>query len=358
MEVLMKRYWSEVVRGITPYIPGEQPKEKKYIKLNTNENPYPPSPRVIEVLKNTDLNDLRLYPEPACDKLRKTLADYYGIGKDMVFVGNGSDEVLAFAFKAFFNRGETIMFPDITYTFYPVYSKLFEINYKIAALDKNFSIHPEMFYKKNDGIIIANPNAPTGKFMPVSYIEDILEHNGDCVVIIDEAYVDFGGESCVKLTEDYPNLLVTGTFSKSRSLAGLRIGYALGHSGLIEGLDRVKNSINSYTLDMLAMIAGVEAVKDEQYFKKIKTRIINTREWVTAKLSKELGFKVIDSKANFLFVSYERIHAKEIFDFLRTKGILVRYFDKDRINNFLRISMGTDEDMEYLTDVLKEYIRC
>jgi histidinol-phosphate aminotransferase len=352
----VSKYWSEIVKGVVPYVPGEQPKDRKYIKLNTNENPYPPSPRVEYALRNMDIARLRLYPEPTCDELRGVFADYYGVEKNMVFVGNGSDEVLAFSFKAFFNSGETVIFPEITYTFYPVYSRLFDLKYETAVLDDDFTIHTESFFRRNDGIIIANPNAPTGKFMPSESIKDILAHNRECVVIIDEAYVDFGGESCVRLVKDYENLLITGTLSKSRSLAGLRIGYAIGNADLIEGLDRVKNSINSYTLDTVAMTAAVEAMKDEEYFRETRQKVINTRDWVSKKLSQELGFKVIESKANFLFISHDKIYAKDIFSYLKSNGILVRYFNKERIDNYLRISIGTDEDMESLMRALKEYL--
>ncbi|HHY24619.1 MAG TPA: histidinol-phosphate transaminase [Clostridiaceae bacterium] len=253
----MSRYWSDIVSKLEPYVPGEQPKDKKYIKLNTNENPYPPSPKVLEAIKNACNSDIRLYPDPECDILRKTIAEYFNLEKEQVFVGNGSDELLAFSFMAFFNPGKPIFFPDITYSFYPVYSQIFNIDYKLVELDEEFSVPVDKFLEKNGGIILPNPNAPTGKFLPIESIEIILSGNPDSVVIIDEAYIDFGGESASRLINEFPNLLVIQTLSKSRSLAGLRLGFALGNKKLTEGLDRVKNSFNSYTIDRLAL-AGAE----------------------------------------------------------------------------------------------------
>lgn len=352
---MLSCYWSDIVKNIKPYIPGEQPRDKKYIKLNTNENPYPPSPRVLEAIKQAADGSLRLYPDPTCSELRETLAQCYNLKKEQVFVGNGSDELLAFSFLAFFNPGRPILFPDITYSFYPVYSDLFDIDYRLVPLDEEFSVPVEMFFEENGGVILSNPNAPTGKFLHLESVEDILKHNIDSVVIIDEAYVDFGGESAAKFIKDYPNLLVIQTFSKSRSLAGLRSGYALGHQDLIEGLDRIKNSVNSYTLDRIALAGAVEAIKDEEYFQETRLKVIRTREWVSSQLT-ELGFKVIDSKANFVFISHPYIHASVIFKELKDKGVLVRYFNKPRIDNFLRVSIGSDEEMSAFMRAIREII--
>ncbi|AFS79852.1 histidinol-phosphate aminotransferase HisC [Gottschalkia acidurici 9a] len=351
----MSKYWSEITKEIKPYIPGEQPKDKTYIKLNTNENPYPPSKRVIEAIKNTANEKLKLYPEPTVEKLRDTIGEYYSLKNTQVFIGNGSDEVLAFAFMAFFNPGETIIFPDITYSFYPVYANLFKINYNLISLDDNFSIPIESFSEKNSGIIFPNPNAPTGKYIDIEYIEEILKKNMDKVVIVDEAYIDFGGISSAKLVNKYPNLLVIQTLSKSRSLAGLRVGFALGHEDLIEGLNRIKNSINSYTIDTLALYGSIEAIKDEGYFEETRTKIINTRERISNEL-KNIGFYVIESKANFVFISHSSVNAEELFIKLKEKGILVRYFNSPRIDNFLRVSIGTDEEMDAFVKGVKEIL--
>lgn len=349
----MSKYWNETVKKIKPYVPGEQPQDQKYIKLNTNENPYPPSPKVIEAIKNAADDRLRLYPDPGCEELKSTLAEYYGLKKQQTFVGNGSDEILAFAFMAFFDPRKTILFPDITYTFYPVYSELFNIAYKVVPLDDAFNIPEELFYSENGGIVISNPKAPTAKFMPLDAVEKILENNCDSVVIIDEAYIDYGGESSIKLIEKYPNLLVIQTFSKSRSLAGLRVGFALGHEELIEGLERVKNSFNSYTLDRLALAGAVQAIKDEDYFQENRQKVISTREHFSSGLV-EIGFEVIDSKANFVFISHPKMHASLLFMKLREKGILVRHFNKPRIDNYLRVSIGSDKDMDTVLEKLKE----
>lgn len=351
----MSRYWSEIVKGIEPYVPGEQPKDRKYIKLNTNENPYPPSPRVVEAIKKAADDSLKLYPDPTCNELKAVIAQYYNIKKEQVFTGNGSDELLAFSFMAFFNPGRQVVFPDITYSFYPVYSDLFNISYRQIPLDNDFSIPVSGFFTGNGGVIIPNPNAPTGKYMPLDDIRQIVEHNTDSVVIIDEAYIDFGGESAVKLINEYPNLLVVQTFSKSRSLAGLRVGFAMGNEDLIEGLERVKNSINSYTLDRLAIAGAVEAIHDEAYFRETRMKVIATRERVSRELLK-LGFKVVDSEANFIFVSHSQVHATEIFKKLREKGILVRYFNKPGIDNYLRVSIGSDYEMDCFLKAVGEIV--
>lgn len=339
------RFWSDIVKKLDPYVPGEQPKDRLYVKLNTNENPYPPSPKVLNVIKKAADDRLKLYPDPDCDELREAIARNKGLNKEQVFVGNGSDELLAFAFFAFFNPGSPILFPDITYSFYPVYCALTGIEYKTVKLCDDFSIPVESLYEENGGIVIANPNAPTGKSLSIEDIRKILRNNKSSVVLIDEAYVDFGGESAVNLINEFPNLIVVQTLSKSRSLAGLRIGFAAGDKGLIEGMNRVKNSFNSYTLDRLAIAGGIEAIKDEAYFQETRQKVINTRERVVEKLI-QIGFKVIDSSANFIFISHSNIRAVDIFKKLREKGILVRYFNKERIDNYLRVSIGTDEEMD------------
>lgn len=352
----MSKYWSHIVKNIEPYVPGEQPRDRRYIKLNTNENPYPPSPRVIEAIKRAADESLRLYPDPTCSGLRETLGGYYNLKKEQIFVGNGSDELLAFSFLAFFDPGRPILFPDITYSFYPVYSDFFHIDYRLIPLDEEFSVSVEMFFRENGGVILPNPNAPTSKYMPLEDIKRMLECNTDSVVVIDEAYIDFGGESAVSLIGDYPNLLIIQTLSKSRSLAGLRVGFALGHEDLIQALDRVKNSVNSYTLDRIALAGAEEAVKDRVYFEETRAKIINTRERVTAQL-REMCFKVIDSKANFIFVSHPVVQASHIFHALKEKGILVRYFNKPRIDNFLRVSIGSDEEMDCLIEAMSEILQ-
>jgi len=348
-------YWSEATKKLVPYVPGEQPKDKKYIKLNTNESPYPPSPKVLEAIKNAANEDLRLYPDPECEVLRKAIAEFYGLEKEEVFVGNGSDEVLAFAFQAFFDPGRTILFPDITYSFYPVYCELYNISYETVALDDNFNVPTEKFLRENGGVVIANPKAPTAVYMPLSEIRSIVEYNKNSVVIIDEAYIDFGGESAVSLIKDFPNLMIIQTVSKSRCLAGLRVGWALGNKELIEGLNRVKNSFNSYTLDRLALAGAVEAFKDREYFEETTQKIVATREWVRKDL-KDMGFTVLESMANFVFMSHPKVGADVIFGKLREKGILVRYFKKPRIDNFLRVSIGTDAEMEAFSKALKEIL--
>jgi histidinol-phosphate aminotransferase len=349
-------YWSNIARNIQPYVPGEQPKDRQYIKLNTNENPYPPSERVIQAMKKAADENLRLYPDPECYELREALANHFNLGIDNVYIGNGSDELLAFSFMAFFNPDKPILFPDVTYTFYPVYANLFNIKYQTIKLDNQFSIPIDLFLRENGGIIFPNPNAPTGKDISLESIRKILENNKDVVVIIDEAYIDFGGESAAILVKDYPNLLVVRTFSKSHSLAGLRVGFVLGNEKLIEGISRIKNSINSYTIDRIAMAGAIEAVKDYNYFKEIGEKIINTRERVTEKL-REIGFNVVDSKANFVFISHPEASAAEIFSKLRDRGILVRYFNKPRIENYLRVTIGTDVQMDCFLKELKDIVK-
>lgn len=352
----MNKYWSELAKRLDPYVPGEQPKDRKYIKLNTNENPYGPSPKVLEAIRDCTDERLKLYPDPTCDMLLSAAAEYYGLKKEQIFAGNGSDEILAFAFMAFFDPDRTILFPDITYTFYPVYTSLFNLDYKLVKVTDDFGIPEEEFYNSPGGVIIANPNAPTGKFMSVSSIKRILDNNLSNVVIVDEAYIDFGGESAVKLVDKYPNLLVVHTFSKSRSLAGMRIGFAIGNSELIEALNRVKNSFNSYTLDRLAIVAGTEAFKDNGYFEETRNKVISTRERVTVELCK-LGFSISESVANFIFARHNTIKALDMFRELRARGILVRYFKKQRIDNLLRISIGSDEEMDVFLAEVGDIVR-
>ena len=349
----MSRYWSNKVKNIKPYTPGEQPKDRKYIKLNTNENPYPPSSQVIEAIKNAADETLRLYPDPLGEKLRETIAGYYRLRKNNVFIGNGSDELLAFSFLTFFEpAGKPVLFAEVTYSFYPVYAALFNINYRLIPVDEEFNIPEEGYYQDNGGIIIANPNAPSGKGVSGKTLEAILSRNENSVVIIDEAYVDFGGRSAVKLINDYPNLLVIKTLSKSHSLAGLRVGYALGNEELIEGIIRVKNSINSYTVDRLALAGAREAIKDDNYFQETRSKIMKSRERVSARLT-DMGFRVIPSQANFIFISSKQCPGHVLFQRLRGKGILVRYFDKPKIGNFIRVTIGTDEEMDFFLEAIK-----
>jgi len=349
----MSKYWSDFVKNIEPYVPGEQPRDRQYIKLNTNENPYPPSPLVLEAVRRAADESLRLYPDPTCDELRDTVAQYFGLKKSQVFIGNGSDELLAFSFMAFFKDRKPILFPDITYSFYPVYCNLFNIEYSLIPLDDEFFIPVDMFCTENGGIVIPNPNAPTSRLLPVDSIRRILDANAETVVIIDEAYIDFGGESAVKLIGAYPNLMVIQTLSKSRSLAGLRVGFALGNEELVEGLDRVKNSINSYTIDRIALAGASAAMKDEAYFRETRQKVMDTRERTAAQLVK-MGFKVLDSGANFIFVSHPLFKADELFKGLRENGILVRYFNKPRIDNYLRVSIGSDAEMDGFLKAIEE----
>lgn len=350
----MSQYFSELIKGLEPYVPGEQPKDKSYIKLNTNENPYPPAPEVLKRIADKANDDLRLYPDPECEDLAQTAADYYHLKKEQVFIGNGSDEVLAFCFGAFFS-GKKIMFPEPTYSFYPVYANLFNVQYQGVPLEKGFEIKAEDYLRKNEGIIIPNPNAPTGRFLEIHDIEQIIQTNLENVVVIDEAYIDFGGQSCVGMVDQYPNLLVIHTLSKSRSLAGLRVGFAFGHKELIQGLNRIKNSFNSYTIDRLAEIGAIESLKAERYFQETKNKIIKTRERTVEKLL-ELGFDIVESKANFIFISHKKIEASIIFKKLKANSILVRYFNKPKINNYLRVSIGTDQEMATFIEAIKKIV--
>ncbi len=349
--------WEDNIRRVEPYTPGTQPNVTgSIIKLNTNECPYPPTPMIEQAIKELDIDTMRLYPNCTAAPLVKALAKYYGFEEDEVFVGVGSDDVLANCFLTFFHSDCPILFPDITYSFYDVWAELYKIPYERPALDENFRIKKEDYYKKNGGIVLANPNAPTGIAEPAAFIEDILQHNRDSVVIVDEAYVNFGGETVLPLIRKYDNLLVVQTFSKSRALAGMRIGFAIGNKRLIKYLSDVKFSINSYTMNQTAIYYGVKSVEDDQYFHQTLNKVIATRERCK-KAFRELGFTCQDSKSNFLFVSHKTIPAKEIYEYLITKNIFVRYFDKPRINNYLRISIGTDEQMDTLLQEIKKLVK-
>ena len=353
----MSKYWSAITRRINPYTPGEQPRDRRYIKLNTNENPYPPAPAVLEAIGMATDGSLRLYPDPDCEELRTIVARYFGLKKDQVFPGNGSDELLAFAFPAFFDPGsaDPILFPDITYSFFPVYATLFRITFERVPLREDFSIPLESFFRANGGILLANPNAPTGMCLPIDAIRSILDGNRNRVVIVDEAYIDFGGDSSAALVPEFPNLLVIQTLSKSRSLAGLRVGFALGQAELIEGINRIKNSINSYTLDRLALAGAVAAMREESYFQDTRNKIMATRER-TADTLVGLGFTVIPSQANFIFISHATEPAASLFSRLRERGILVRHFNQPRIDNYLRVTIGTDAEMDAFLTTLKTLI--
>ncbi len=347
--------WEKYIRQVEPYVPGEQPAGKNLIKLNTNENPYPPSPKVEEALKNMDPEAFRKYPDPASSVLTGALARCYGVDPSQVFVGVGSDDVLAMAFMTFFNGECPILFPDITYSFYPVWAGLFGVPYETVPLDREFRIRPEDYRRENGGIIFPNPNAPTGLFLPLDQVEEILKNNPDSVVIVDEAYVDFGGTSALPLIDQYENLLVVQTFSKSRSMAGMRIGYAFGSRKLIAAMENVKYSYNSYTMNQAALCLGTAAVEDEAYFKDTLGRIIRTREETKVWL-KELGFSFPDSMANFIFASHEKADAEELYQALKKERIYVRYFKKPVLDRYLRITIGTDQEMAALHDFLKRYL--
>lgn len=349
----MSKFWSQVVRELEPYVPGEQPQIDGLIKLNTNESPYPPSPEVIKLMTPTAIENLRLYPDPNSKKLKNTIAHYYSVNAEQVFIGNGSDEVLALAFMAFFQQPKPLLFPDISYSFYPVYCKLFGITAQQIPLRDDFTLNLDDYPLANGGIIFPNPNAPTAIGKPLSEIESLLQRNTNTVVIVDEAYIDFGGQTAISLINQYPNLLVVQTLSKSRALAGARVGFAIGHADLINGLDRVKNSFNSYPLDRLAEAATIAAFEDDHYFQTCRDRVIATRDW-TVKELELLGFNVLPSQANFVFAKPTVKNAAEIAQKLRDHKILVRYFSAPRINEFLRITIGTDQQMQQLISVLKQ----
>ena len=349
----MSQFWSQRVQELDPYVPGEQPKNQQFIKLNTNENPYPASPKALEAMKQAVSGSLRLYPDPNADQLKQSIADFYQVDKTCVFVGNGSDEVLAHAFVALLKQDKPLLYPDISYSFYPVYCKLFGIEAIEVPLNESFEIDVQDYQQENGAIIFPNPNAPTGMALALDSVEQILKDNPTSVVLVDEAYVDFGGESAISLIDQYPNLLVVQTLSKSRSLAGIRVGFAVGSAELIEGLERVKNSFNSYPIGRVEQVGATLAVQDREYFESCCEKIIATREASTEALE-GLGFTVLPSKANFIFAKPpEGKSAEATYLALREKGVLVRYFNKPRISEYLRITIGTDEEMQQLIECLK-----
>ena len=351
----MSRYWSAVVRGLTPYVPGEQPKLANLVKLNTNENPYGPSPKALAAMRTEVADTLRLYPDPNADRLKEAVARYCGLTAKEVFVGNGSDEVLAHVFLALLKQERPILFPDITYSFYPVYCGLYGIAYETVPLDEDFAIRTADYSKPNGGIIFPNPNAPTGRALSLTEIEGLLAANTDSVIVIDEAYVDFGAESAIALVARYPNLLVVQTLSKSRALAGLRVGFAVGHADLIEALERVKNSFNSYPLDRIAIAGATAAMDDIEHFDQTRRQVMATRERTIARLS-ALGFEVLPSQANFVFARHPRHDAGELARGLRSRSIIVRHFKQARIEQFLRITIGTDEQCGVLVAALADLL--
>lgn len=347
--------WEENVRKVVPYVAGEQPNKPNMIKLNTNECPYPPAPGVVKLAAGLNCDALRLYPDTNATPLVDELAAYYKVKPEQVFVGVGSDDVISMAFMTFFNSDKPILFPDVTYSFYDVWADLHKIPYKTCALDENWHICPEDYKQSNGGIIFPNPNAPTGLMEDLSVVEEILEANRDVVVMVDEAYVDFGGVSALPLLEKYDNLLVVQTFSKSRAMAGLRIGFCIGSEKLIQYLNDVKFSFNSYTMNYPSQVMGAEAVRDDVYFKEVTGKIVATRERVKEELRK-LGFSFPDSKTNFIFATHESVPAQEIFQALREQDIYVRHWNKPRISNYLRITIGTDAEMDSLISFLKQYL--
>lgn len=347
--------WEENVRKVVPYVAGEQPNKKNMIKLNTNECPYPPAPGVVRAMKEMDYTALRLYPNPDVAPIVDCLAEYYHVKPGQVFVGVGSDDVISMAFLTFFHSGKPILFPDVTYSFYDVWANLYRIPFRQIPLTEDWQINPEDYKVENGGVIFPNPNAPTGLLQSLDTVEEIIQANRDVVVIVDEAYIDFGGESALKLIDKYDNLLVVQTFSKSRAMAGLRVGFCIGSEKLIGYLNDVKFSFNSYTMNMPSQALAVEAVKDDTYFKEVTGRIVATRERVKKEL-RGLGFTFPDSYANFVFASHKTVPAKEIFEALREADIYVRHWDKPRIENYLRITIGTDEEMDRLIAFLKEFL--
>ncbi len=350
----MSRFYSDTVKNITPYVPGEQPKDRRFIKLNTNENPYPASPKVIEAIRSVSGLEARLYPDPEAAAFRRTLASHYRLDISQIFVGNGSDEVLAMMFPAFYNQTDTIAFPDITYSFYPVYAGLYGIPYQAVPLADDFSIDFSAYPKDLKSILVANPNAPTAIAISVARIEELLRERPDTLVVVDEAYVDFGAESAIALIDRYDNLLVIQTMSKSRSMAGLRVGLAFGQAELIRGMERIRDSFNSYTIDVVAQRAATAAYEDVAYFEKTRQAIIATREKTTAALT-ALGMRVLPSSANFVFCTLPGVSGSEIQEYLRDGGVLVRRFNHARIADWLRITIGTEEEMEVVVKLLRDY---
>lgn len=352
----MSQFWSDIVQTLTPYVPGEQPKMDKLIKLNTNENPYPPSPKALAAIQLQTGEALKLYPDPNADILKETIASYYQLEANQVFVGNGSDEVLAHTFQALLKHDKPLLFPDITYSFYPVYCGLYQIDFEEIPLNDEFEIEVKDYDRDCGGIIFPNPNAPTGRLLALDAIEQLLKQHPKQVVVIDEAYIDFGGESAAQLVNQYPNLLVIQTLSKSRSLAGIRVGFAVGHADLIEALERVKNSFNSYPLDRLAIYGAKAAFEDEAYFRQSCQKIIHTRDQLSTTLA-SLGFKVIPSAANFVFASHPDYDAEKLAAALREKTIIVRYFNKPRIDQYLRITIGTNTENQKLCEALTHILK-
>jgi histidinol-phosphate aminotransferase len=350
----MSKYWSDSIKQLQPYTPGEQISGRSFIKLNTNESPYPPSPGVSAALESLEASSLKLYPDPLASDLRQSLANNFNVSPAQVFVGNGSDDVLAMAFMAFF-RGKTIQFPELTYSFYPVWCDLFNIDYINTPMTKDYGIDTAALAMRDGGVIITNPNAPTGGLTPLAAISDLAASSSGSVVIVDEAYIDFGGESAISLIDRHDNILVAQTFSKSRSLAGLRLGYAIGHPDLIEGLVRVKDSFNSYPIDTVALACGKAAIEDKEYFEATCNKVIASREVLTTGLEL-LGFDVIPSSANFVFAQHNNKAAAELYQQLKDYNILVRYFNKPKIDNFLRITVGTDDEIGALLNTLKTII--
>jgi histidinol-phosphate aminotransferase len=349
--------WEENVRKVVPYTPGEQPKKTRMIKLNTNENPYPPAPGVAEALKDFEAGTLRMYPDPAVSDLVNGIADFYRVKPEEVFVGVGSDDVLAMIFLTFFNSKKPVLFPDITYSFYDVWADMLRIPYETVPLDGHFCICPEDYSRENGGVIFPNPNAPTGELLPLSAVETIIAANPDVIVVVDEAYIDFGGESALPLIHKYDNLIVVQTFSKSRSLAGSRIGYAIANETLIRYLNDVKYSFNSYTMDRITIALGTKAIADRAYFEETTAKIIATREWTKRELA-ALGFTFGDSKSNFIFATHPGVDMVQLFLDLKQADIYVRHFDKpERVVPYLRISIGTDEEMQELVTFLREYLK-
>ncbi len=346
--------WQKNIRVVEPYVPGEQPKLQNIIKLNTNENPYPPAPAVVETAQNIDMNRLKLYPDPTASRLVEALAKFHGVKPTQIFPGVGSDDVLSIAFLTFFNSDKPVLFPDITYSFYKVWAAVYRIPYETPALDENFNIVAEDYYRENGGVVIANPNAPTAIYRNLDFIRDILDHNQDSIVIVDEAYIDFGGVSALTLLDEYENLVIVRTYSKSKSMAGIRIGYAIASETLIKAMNDVKYSINSYTMNMPSIELGAVAIENNDYYDEVAQKVIATRERTVKRLA-ELGFECLDSKANFVFARHKSIAGKTLFEELKREGVYVRHFDDERINDFLRITIGTDEQMERLFELLEKY---
>jgi len=351
----MSRFWSDIVHTLTPYVPGEQPKVSNLIKLNTNENPFGPSPKVLDALKAETNDVLRLYPDPNASELKSAIAQYYNVDEANVFVGNGSDEVLAHTFAGLLKQDKPLLFPDISYSFYPVYCGLYEITPETIPLNDQLEINLDDYHAENGGIIFPNPNAPTGQLLTLTEITKLLERNTESVVVIDEAYIDFGGESAISLVKQFPNLLVIQTFSKSRSLAGLRVGFAVGDPALIDGLERIKNSFNSYPLDRLAIHGAVAAIEDQAYFEQCCHTIISTRNKLTQQLT-GLGFEVLPSATNFVFAKHTQENAEEITTKLRASSIIVRHFKQERIKDYLRITIGTNDECEALVKALQQIL--